>query len=109
MTENFKYVMLAVLAVALAALVALNLINLINFGSTTDSAKVIVAAVATGQDVPDEEFDRPDADGESALERTFWFSIYSLFAGEPIPGSPRTIAGRLIVRCFRNRLLVGSA
>lgn len=26
----------------------------------------------------------------------FWFSLYSLFAGEPIPSSPTTLAGRMV-------------
>ena len=30
------------------------------------------------------------------LEDSFWFSVYSLFAGEPIPESPRTLGGKLI-------------
>jgi voltage-gated potassium channel len=30
------------------------------------------------------------------LEDSFWFSIYSLFAGEPIPGPPRTLGGKLV-------------
>lgn len=42
----------------------------------------------------------PDAtDGEEEafhVEHAFWFSIYSLFAGEPIPGPPRTPGGKLV-------------
>jgi voltage-gated potassium channel len=37
--------------------------------------------------------------GEAAdfdLEDSVWFSIYSLFAGEPIPGPPRTIGGKIV-------------
>lgn len=30
------------------------------------------------------------------LEDSFWFSVYSLFAGEPIPESPQTLGGKLI-------------
>jgi voltage-gated potassium channel len=37
------------------------------------------------------------ADGKTLdLEGSFWFSIYSLFAGEPIPGPPRTVGGRIV-------------
>jgi voltage-gated potassium channel len=30
------------------------------------------------------------------LEDSFWFSIYSLFAGEPIPGPPQTLGGKIV-------------
>ncbi len=30
------------------------------------------------------------------LEDSFWFSVYSLFAGEPIPEPPRTVGGKMI-------------
>jgi len=33
--------------------------------------------------------------GQTASE-AFWFSIYSLFAGEPIPGPPETVGGRVV-------------
>ncbi len=44
------------------------------------------------------------ADGESALEverreglaNSFWFSVYTLFAGEPIPNSPKTLQGKFV-------------
>jgi voltage-gated potassium channel len=32
----------------------------------------------------------------AAVGEAFWFSIYSLFAGEPIPESPKTIGGRIV-------------
>ncbi len=35
------------------------------------------------------------AGGEFSLEGSFWYSVYTLFAGEPIPGPPRTVAGRI--------------
>jgi voltage-gated potassium channel len=31
-----------------------------------------------------------------AVGEAFWFSIYSLFAGEPIPAAPQTIGGRIV-------------
>lgn len=34
-------------------------------------------------------------DGMSFRE-AFWFNVYSLFAGEPIPATPRTLGGRLV-------------
>lgn len=36
-----------------------------------------------------------DQPGEAA-SKAFWFSTYSMFAGEPIPGPPRTIGGRVV-------------
>ncbi|MDA1052741.1 MAG: ion transporter, partial [Planctomycetota bacterium] len=30
------------------------------------------------------------------LQNSFWFSVYSLFAGEPIPGPPQTIGGKIV-------------
>ncbi len=30
------------------------------------------------------------------LQSSFWFSVYSLFAGEPIPGPPKTIGGKIV-------------
>lgn len=30
------------------------------------------------------------------LNRSFWFSIYTLFAGEPIPSAPRTLSGKIV-------------
>lgn len=40
----------------------------------------------------------PTGNSEQAfdLQDSFWFSVYSLFAGEPIPGPPQTIGGRLV-------------
>jgi voltage-gated potassium channel len=32
----------------------------------------------------------------SSFREALWFSIYSLFAGEPIPGPPSTLGGRII-------------
>lgn len=30
------------------------------------------------------------------LNHSFWFSIYTLFAGEPIPSAPRTLSGKIV-------------
>jgi voltage-gated potassium channel len=30
------------------------------------------------------------------LSNSFWFSLYTLFAGEPIPRSPRTMSGKIV-------------
>lgn len=37
---------------------------------------------------------RPSA--KYTLERSFWFSLYSLLAGEPIPAPPRSLGGRIV-------------
>ena len=39
---------------------------------------------------------QPPDDGSFNLESSFWFSVYSLFAGEPIPGPPRTVGGKMV-------------
>ncbi len=44
--------------------------------------------------VDEAEADPPQT--EFNLEHSFWFSVYSLFAGEPIPHAPRTIGGRVV-------------
>ena len=33
---------------------------------------------------------------EFNFENSFWFSVYTLFAGEPIPATPRSFSGRII-------------
>ena len=30
------------------------------------------------------------------MEKAFWFSVYSLFAGEPIPEAPKTVEGKIV-------------
>ena len=30
------------------------------------------------------------------LNRSFWFSVYTLFAGEPVPQAPRTFSGKIV-------------
>ncbi|WP_237397123.1 NAD-binding protein [Okeania sp. KiyG1] len=32
----------------------------------------------------------------TSLEEGFWFSVYSLFAGEPIPASPSSLGGKIV-------------
>lgn len=41
---------------------------------------------------------KPGAGSEQPFdfEKSFWFSVYSLFAGEPIPGPPQTVGGKLV-------------
>jgi len=37
------------------------------------------------------------ADGAAFdLESSFWFSVYTLFAGEPVPASPQTVGGKVV-------------
>lgn len=33
---------------------------------------------------------------EFDLNQSFWFSIYTLFAGEPVPQTPRTVSGKIV-------------
>ncbi|MCA9153151.1 MAG: ion transporter [Planctomycetales bacterium] len=44
--------------------------------------------------------DSSDVDSDEAaafgFQDAFWFSVYSLFAGEPIPNAPRTLAGKFV-------------
>jgi voltage-gated potassium channel len=42
-----------------------------------------------------------DIGGRTAFERAFWFSVYSLFASEPIPEPPTTLGGRLVAVSVR--------
>ena len=30
------------------------------------------------------------------LNKSFWFSVYTLFAGEPVPQAPRTLSGKIV-------------
>ncbi|MCA9147436.1 MAG: NAD-binding protein, partial [Planctomycetales bacterium] len=50
----------------------------------TGAMMVFEGNAATGSEQP---FD---------LQNSFWFSVYSLFAGEPIPGPPKTIGGKIV-------------
>ena len=38
----------------------------------------------------------PNANESFDLENSFWFSVYSLFAGEPTPIAPRTLGGKMV-------------
>ena len=37
-----------------------------------------------------------DANQTFDMEDSFWFSVYTIFAGEPVPAQPRTLWGKLI-------------
>lgn len=37
-----------------------------------------------------------DSEHPFDLQNSFWFSVYSLFAGEPVPGPPSTIGGKIV-------------
>ena len=43
-------------------------------------------------------FEPPSADQTSGfnLEKSFCFSVYSLFAGEPVPSAPKTLKGKFV-------------
>ena len=54
-------------------------------------------AVEDGVDDTAENDTENDVEGEPFdLESSFWFSVYSLFAGEPIPGPPSTLGGKVV-------------
>lgn len=59
--------------------------------------RAAVPTVATESDTttPTDETVVEDG-GEFDLEDSFWFSVYTLFAGEPIPHTPRTLTGRIV-------------
>ncbi|MEM7454888.1 MAG: ion transporter [Planctomycetota bacterium] len=38
----------------------------------------------------------PNEVSQFDLHNSFWFSVYTLFAGEPVPQSPRTITGKIV-------------
>jgi voltage-gated potassium channel len=42
-------------------------------------------------------FERGAAAGPQSYSEAFWASLYSLFAGEPIPASPATLGGKIII------------
>ncbi len=46
------------------------------------------AVVAANEEIKDEE--------QFTFENSFWFSVYSLFAGEPTPIAPRTLGGKMV-------------
>jgi voltage-gated potassium channel len=54
---------------------------------TADGEQTSAAAVDTADSADGTTFD---------LEDSFWFSVYSLFAGEPIPGPPQTLGGKIV-------------
>lgn len=37
-----------------------------------------------------------DSANDFSLENSFWFSVYTLFAGEPVPAAPQTLTGRIV-------------
>jgi voltage-gated potassium channel len=41
-------------------------------------------------------FEAGQSEPGDKVDEAFWFSMYSLFAGEPIPGPPKTIGGRIV-------------
>ena len=38
----------------------------------------------------------PNTNSEFDMENSFWFSVYTLFAGEPIPHQPKTLIGKIV-------------
>lgn len=59
---------------------------------------IVTVVFASGAMVFFEGRSSAQAGSEQAfdLEQSFWFSVYSLFAGEPIPGPPQTVGGKIV-------------
>jgi len=51
-----------------------------------------ILADGQSQEGQQQEFDAP----LDELDEAFWFSLFSLFAGEPIPASPQTLGGKMV-------------
>lgn len=68
-----------------------------NFAANTATApttKAVAPPAANGA----AELREPGEGSESNfnLAESFWFSVYTLFAGEPVPNMPRTLSGKVI-------------
>ena len=61
-----------------------------NSGKGDATAGIATADGSRGGEDGGESFD---------LESSFWFSVYSLFAGEPIPGPPNSLGGKVVAVC----------
>ena len=53
-------------------------------------------AIARQQRMADANANVANPDADFDMEDSFWFSVYTLFAGEPVPAQPRTFWGKLI-------------
>ena len=42
------------------------------------------------------EADNASTSPQFDLDQSFWFSVYTLFAGEPVPSSPQTLSGKIV-------------
>lgn len=44
----------------------------------------------------DRDLNLDDDEPQFGLDESFWFSVYTLFAGEPVPRTPKTISGKIV-------------
>lgn len=58
-----------------------------------EQGALVSAAVEPGTEI--EPVVRGPGDGFGIAE-SFWFSVYTLFAGEPIPEAPKTLSGKIV-------------
>ena len=54
--------------------------------------ELVNSGAPANSDVPPGAVD----DGQFSFENSFWFSVYTLFAGEPIPATPKSVWGRIV-------------
>ncbi len=63
---------------------------------TTGSIEARSAAEQTGNQTNLISANEDDVQNEFTLQSSFWYSIYTLLAGEPIPGPPKTTSSRIV-------------
>ena len=83
----------------LALAVAFGTLAITHFERRSPAAAVIGgAAKAANVESADpmESVATEGGDDEFDLTHSFWFSLYTLFAGEPIPQAPRTLSGKIV-------------
>ncbi len=57
---------------------------------------VVTVIFGTGAIQYFERGSTPTGETPFDLESSFWFSVYTLFAGEPVPASPQTLGGKIV-------------
>ena len=54
------------------------------------------SALTAQPNMPVSSGNRDSEDAPFNLQNSLWFSVYTLFAGEPVPQTPRTFSGKLV-------------
>ncbi len=72
--------------------VAFGTIAMMRSERSVNHGPLLVANATAGPNVAD----LVPQDTDFNFENSFWFSVYTLFAGEPIPATPRSLSGRII-------------